>query len=440
MLRNIKRRISFGIALLTILAVTIEPTAWAQSKAQPQSLERPTRIPDSISTDIGLDQLKAKRASVEGAAGLDATNKKTVLSLLDKAIQLLEIADKTDRQRDEISQTIKSAPDRLKEIQSGIDQPVPAPGAIDAETSTMSTPQLEQRLQQEEAELASAQTNFTDWTIQLGKQKDLLQQLPETVAKAKRRLQELQAEQEMDAAHKEESVLAESQRLLNLSEQRKLIAEIKLYELQMTAQDILLSVMTGERDLASRDVANRTAFIKTWQDQVQKRRQQEALHARETAEESKIKAPDMPPVLKQEFDINIKLGAALEKLIRDEAEVTKRIERVQAQLKKLEDDYAVSRKRVDTMVLTDVIGLALRAQRQALPDSDQYRLESAKRLQQMSEIQEAQIELDGQSANLANPDSELDRIMGLLGSLPGDKRWESAHLHESSAHPKAGSS
>jgi hypothetical protein len=92
------------------------------------------------------------------------------------------------------------------------------------------------------------------------------------------------------------------------------------------------------------------------------------------------------------------------------------------------------------MVLTDVIGLALRAQRQALPDSDQYRLESAKRLQQMSEIQEAQIELDGQSANLANPDSELDRIMGLLGSLPGDKRWESAHLHESSAHPKAGSS
>ncbi len=46
------------------------------------------------------------------------------------------------------------------------------------------------------------------------------------------------------------------------------------------------------------------------------------------------------------------------------------------------------------MVLTDVIGLALRAQRQALPDSDQYRRESAKRLQQMSEIQEAQIELD----------------------------------------------
>ena len=108
-------------------------------------------------------------------------------------------------------------------------------------------------------------------------------------------------------------------------------------------------------------------------------------------------------------------------MIRDEAEVTKRIERMQAQLKKLEEDFAVSRKRVDTMVLTDVIGLGLRAQRQALPGSDQYRRESAKRLQQMSEIQEAQIELDRQSLDLANLDSELDRIMGLLGSLPGDK-------------------
>ena len=281
----------------------------------------------------------------------------------------------------------------------------------------MSSLQLEQHLQQEETELANAQNNFSNWNIQLGKQKDLLQQLPETAAKAKKRLQELQTERETDTAHKEESLLTEAQRLLNLAEQSKLQAEIKLYELQMTAQDSLLSLMTAERDLASRDVAKRTAFIKTWQDQVQKRLQQEAQHAREAAEEAKIKAPDMPMVLKEEFDINIKLGEALENLIREETEVTKRIERMQAQLKKLEEDYALSRKRVDTMVLTDAIGLALRAQRQALPDSDQYRLESAKRLQKMSEIREAQIELDRQSLDLANLDSELDRIMGLLGSL-----------------------
>ena len=417
MLSNIKRRISLGIVLLTILVVTNESTAWAQLKTQTQSLEKLMGLPAFITEDISLDQLMAKRASVDSAAGLDTTNKKNVLNLLDKAIQLRELADKINRQKDEISQTIKDAPDRLKKIQSAIDQPISTTSAAETEASAMSTLQLEQRLQQEEAELAGAQNNFSNWNIRLGKQKEFLQELPETAAKAQKRLQELQDERETKTAHKEESLLNEAQRLLDLAEQSKLQAEIKLYELQMTAQDSILSLMTAERDLAIRDLAKRTARIKAWQDQVQKRRQQEALRAREAAEEAKTKAPDMPLVLKEEFDINIKLGAALEKLIRDEAEITKRIEGMQAQLRKLEADYALSRIRIDTMVLTDVIGLALRVQRQALPNSHQYRFESAKRLQKMSAIREAQIELDRQSLDLANFDGELDRIMGLLGSL-----------------------
>ena len=58
---------------------------------------------------------------------------------------------------------------------------------------------------------------------------------------------------------------------------------------------------------------------------------------------------------------------------------------------------------------------------QALPDSDQYRLESAQRLQKTSEIREAQIEMDRQRLVLANLDSEFDRIMGSLGPLPEAK-------------------
>ena len=120
-------------------------------------------IPASITEDISLEQLMAKRASVDGAADLSATNKKTVLNLLDKAIQLRELADKINRQRDEISQTLKDAPDRLKKIQSAIDQSIPTTSAAETEASAMSTLQLEQRLQQEEAELASAQNNFSNW-------------------------------------------------------------------------------------------------------------------------------------------------------------------------------------------------------------------------------------------------------------------------------------
>jgi hypothetical protein len=77
MLSNIKRRISFVFVLLTVLALMFESTAWAQPKTQPPSLERPMGIPASITDDISLDQLMAKRASVDSAADLDITNKKT---------------------------------------------------------------------------------------------------------------------------------------------------------------------------------------------------------------------------------------------------------------------------------------------------------------------------------------------------------------------------
>jgi hypothetical protein len=151
-----------------------------------------------------------------------------VLNLLDKAIQLREHADKINRQRDEISQTITRTPDRLKKIQPEIDEPIPTTSVVDNEAATMSSLQLEQRLQQEETGLANAQNNFSNWSIQLDKQNDLLQQLPETAAKARKRLQELQTEVETDSGSKEGSLLTEAQRLLNLAEQSKLQAEIKL--------------------------------------------------------------------------------------------------------------------------------------------------------------------------------------------------------------------
>ena len=57
----------------------------------------------------------------------------------------------------------------------------------ETEASAMSTLQPEQRLQQEEAELAGAQNNFSNWNIRLGKQKEFLLELPEKAPKAQKR-------------------------------------------------------------------------------------------------------------------------------------------------------------------------------------------------------------------------------------------------------------
>lgn len=73
---NVNRRTSLVIFLLTVIALMLASTAWAQPKTQPRSLERPMGITGSITEDISLEQLMAKRASVDSAADLDTTNKK----------------------------------------------------------------------------------------------------------------------------------------------------------------------------------------------------------------------------------------------------------------------------------------------------------------------------------------------------------------------------
>ena len=72
---NVKRRTSLVIFLLTVIALMLASTAWAQPKTQPRSLERPMGITGSITEDISLEQLMAKRASVDSAADLAEQSK-----------------------------------------------------------------------------------------------------------------------------------------------------------------------------------------------------------------------------------------------------------------------------------------------------------------------------------------------------------------------------
>ena len=124
MSRSAKRRISFSTILLVTFAVAGVSTVWAQPKAQFKPSDKPLGMPVSITEDISLDQLKAQKASVERSADLDAMDKKNMLNLLDKAIQSLDLADKINRQRDELAQTISGAADRLLKLKVGIDQQI----------------------------------------------------------------------------------------------------------------------------------------------------------------------------------------------------------------------------------------------------------------------------------------------------------------------------
>ena len=66
------------------------------------------------------------------------------------------------------------------------------------------------------------------------------------------------------------------------------------------------------------------------------------------------------------------LQAELEKVTREETVLAGNYEDYQSRLKALEEEFETAKKRVESAVLTEAIGLALRTQRLKLPRADQY--------------------------------------------------------------------
>jgi potassium efflux system protein len=305
----------------------------------------------------------------------------------------------------------------LKVLQAELKKPFAAPEKVEARAEQMSTLKLEQRVLQKEAELATAQTSLGEWSDRLTAEKAIINQTPEQLATATSRLQKIQTELEAISNTAETDILNHSRVLSFKSEREKLTAEIKLNEQRQRSHNLLVELFSTEQEVAQRVVKSREKMLKSWQAEIQKRRQQDAAQVREDAQDAIVQVPLMPKVVQDQFDINIQLSTELEKITREETELAKNHEGYQSRLKALEEEFETAKKRVKSAVLTETIGLALRAQRLNLPDADQYFADSDARQIRMSEISERQIELDRLLRDLSEPRSWADNLIGSVSFL-----------------------
>jgi potassium efflux system protein len=408
------------ITAFSLAAVCL--TSWAEDKTPSSSATKPVETTATALDAVSLDQIKAKRAAVEGSQELGESIKKSVLSLLDQAIRFREMVDQLNRETEENAQKINLAPERLKAIETELERPIPTTESVEAVASKMETDKLEQQIRQNEAELANAKTVLSNWSDQFDKVKTSPQQLSEFLTKTRGHVEKLREELKVPTPKDETAVLTEVRRMSLLAEHAKSQAEIKLYEQQLVGHEVLLSLLTAERDLALREVSKREILTKAWQVQGQKRRQMEAKQSREEAEEAKDGASALPFVVQDQFDINIKLGEELEKLTQEDTALATRLQQKKAQLKGLEEEFALARERVQTAVLTEAIGIALREQRKSLPDLRSYRRDSAQRQLKMTEVREAQLNIDRKRRELADLDAQTERIIQSLSNVSESER------------------
>ena len=363
------------------------PPILSEVQAQPTATSLETAV---RSTDISIEELKSKRLAIENMTDIDDTTKTESLKYIDGAIQDAALANNTNRKAADLAQLIQRAPDRIKILQAELKKPFTAYENVETRAQLMSTLKLEQRLLQKEAELANAQSRLQEWSDRLEAEKNLISQSTEQIANATSRVEDIQSEL-ADISDAAETDIVNYSRMVSLKpELAKLTAEIKLNELRQRSYNLLVELLSLERDVAQKAVKGRELMLKTWQTQVQKRREQEAARAREDAQDAIASVPLLPKMVQDQFAININLSTTLEQMALEETSLAGTYEDYQSRLKLLEAEFETAKKRVESAVLTEAVGLALRAQRLKLPSTDRYMADSDSRKIKMSEISEKQ--------------------------------------------------
>ncbi len=398
-------------ALLFLTGLMFPMSSFGQVQNQTAANQPDTRADAGDVGELSLDELKARRASIESSGDLGELVKKNVLGFLDKTIRFREKEAQLNRTSEEIAHMLKTAPERIREIESELDRRLPEDRSIESKASNLEPAEIEQQFRQVEANLATANLNLNNREDQLKELGSRPEQLQQDIARAKKRLMDVEVELKAARPADESPLVTEVRRAALLAEQDMRQAEIKTYEQQLVNHDALMALITAERDLAARQVAQQETLLKIWKVRVQSIRELEAKKERVEAEQAKDLAVGLPPFMQKQFDMNIKLGKKLEDVTAEEANIAEKLEQKKNRLKLLEEEFALVHEQVKYRIHTETIGLALLEQRQALPSILNYRRESAQRQVLMGEIRSTQINYDRQRRKLADLDQAVKRMI-----------------------------
>jgi septal ring factor EnvC (AmiA/AmiB activator) len=190
---HLSQRIVTGL-LIIIFALAVPGLALSQESDKPAADQSEKIDPMKDVGELSLDDLKDKRSRVENTGDLGETVKKNVLHNLDKAIRFREQETQLAGAATEISQMVKAAPERIKEIEAELDRSRPEEQSIETQASKMKPEELEQQIRKVEANLTNAKTGLKKWNDILNEQADRPAHLRQNIANAKQRLSKIENE------------------------------------------------------------------------------------------------------------------------------------------------------------------------------------------------------------------------------------------------------
>jgi potassium efflux system protein len=370
----------------------------------------PTELPTS-------EQLQARIREVEAAKQLDEALKSKILESYRLAASQLEAAQVFASKEAAYRQAASSAPQETARIREELKQdPIPPPEERgEGVLASLKPAELEARIVQAQAELATRRGDLNDLDRAIGEQQERPPKAQAEQSAARQQLEQVDKELALAPAVGENALLVGARLAASRARKSARTLEIRSLDQEIVTHAARLELLKARRDLAARSLAPVEAGVKALQAALDAARGKEAQEAREAAEGARRDALGMPPVIQELAKETADLGTQLAQLTERTARATRQADASRDHRTRLEAEARSIREKLTSIGMTDALGHLLREQRRGLPDLRRYRRDAQERQKDLAELGLGQFRLEQKRAEAADVQAALD---GLVSAAP----------------------
>ena len=383
-----------------ILANWIAPATTA-APTEPQDTAYPEQL---IPED-----LRARIEAIERDSTLDTPSRERALEQLRRALTRQAAARRSEQKAARFASSLESAHRETERIRLELSTRI-AVGepSLPSLPAGVTLPQLEQRLAQAKAELASAQQEKADLADQIKTQQGRPPKIQDDIAEAKLALDRLQWELAAPPDLAPDSLVAEARAAALQAEKDALRAEIHLLEQELLSYDVRLELLIAQYNRSQLELSRNESEERQLQSAVNALFADEAAAARQKAETTLRQVAGKHPLLQAGAKENDRLSRLLSDLAARAEEVSAEKRKVRELLTELDRDFRSIEQQLEIAAHSPVLAQVLIAERRKLPNRKLYEHGARQRRDQIANarLQQFLVTEQQQRAGTARDDSE----------------------------------
>ena len=392
------------ILVLAAFACTLGLAVPALAAAQTADAGPPASL-------VTSEVLESKIAETEATTGLAEEAKARLVELYRKGLSNLEAARAHKESAVAFQTTVETAPARIQAIRASL-EPGAQPPPLESLAADASTPlrELEQLLQQEQADLSAVDARRADFESRL----DILERRPAAIGQrlteATREREEVSAQLRTPPAEDAGATLSQARRWMLETRYLALSTEIEMLDQELLSRPLRMQLLEAKRDKEEASVDWIGERIRALNELVGRKRQQAAEQAQAEAEETQRETEGMDPVVVGLSEETAALSQEVNALTERLPALDLARERAERLSERLAADYRDARDTLESEEVTGDLGGILLEQREALPDLQTFRHGAELRKQEIADLNTRRLRHRAEARRIAHTDATVDAL------------------------------